>query len=108
MLCVSWARINASLLCREQAEIIRATRTRLETGASGYLGERESLVAPGAKWRVTADSTSYSASFELTPRPVWTNDSDFGDQNHFLLPLDGSKAWIFRKREEPNGRLVSR
>jgi len=93
----AWIRLNAILLLREQAELIRATRSRVQAGESGDLGDQESIVIPGAKWHIVSDTNSNSASFQLTPSPSWTADTSV-PPNLFLLPLDGSKSWTFRKR----------
>ena len=106
----SWARLNAVLLRREQAEIIRQVRARLKAGDTGDLGDRNSLVAPGTKWHIEGDGPSLSVSLRLQPLPAWTTDNSAFDQSIFLLPLDGSKSWSFRKRLtlSPAGRLVSK
>lgn len=91
----SWVHVNATLLLREQAELIRATRKCVQMGESTDFGDRESIVIPGAKWRIIADTTSNSVSLRLTPLPSWT--AEVGE-SFFLLPLDGSKSWTFRTR----------
>ena len=91
----SWMRANAILLVREQADVIRSTRARLQAGESGDLGERSSIVIPGAKWHITVDATTNSGRFQLIPVPSWTTE-DCNNQNPYLLPLDGSKSWKFR------------
>ena len=106
----SWVRLNATLLRREQADLIRATRERMRMGASGDLGTRDSLVVPGSKWRIIADTKTNSASLHLMPLPSWTTDTDAVEQSLFLLPPDGSKSWSFRRHrsDSENGSLASR
>jgi len=65
----SWVRLNATLLLREQAEMIRFARTQVQSGKAGKLGELESVVIPGAKWQITGDTIANSASLELAPIP---------------------------------------
>jgi hypothetical protein len=92
----SWIRINAALLLREQAELIRSARTQLRAGKSGNLGEVESVVVPGAKWCITGDAGTNSISLKLMPLPAWTADKEVITENFFLLPLDGTKWWKCR------------
>jgi len=94
----SWMRLNATLLLREQAELIRSVRAQVQLGKSGNLGEIESIVIPGAKWQITGDANANSVWLKLTPIPTWTENRDIIDENFFLLPLDGSKSWKFRAR----------
>jgi len=94
----SWMRLNATLLLREQAELIRSVRAQVQLGKSGNLGEIESIVIPGAKWQITGDANANSVWLKLTPIPTWTENRDIIDENFFLLPLDGSKSWKCRAR----------
>lgn len=94
----SWIRLNATLLLREQAELIRSARTQMQSGKSGKLGERESVVVHGARWQITGDANTSSLSLKLTPTPAWTRSHGVIDENFFLIPLDGSKSWRFRPR----------
>ena len=94
----SWIRLNATLLLREQAELIRSVRTQVQMGKSGNLGEMESVVIPGARWQITGDADANSARLKLSPIPTWTENRDIIHENFFLLPLDGSKSWKFRTR----------
>lgn len=102
----SWVRLNGVLLLREQAELIRSARAQVQAGKSGNLGELESVVIPGAKWRVIGDAAVTSVSLKLTPIPVWTTNTDVLGKEFFLLPLDGSKWWKFRPSSGAN-RVVS-
>ncbi len=102
----SWAHTNEILLCQEQADLIRHARTRLEEGASGDLGERESLVVPGARWHIATDANTNSVSLKLVPRPTWTANINDGYGIRFLLPLDGSKSWKFRTRKKTSSDAI--
>jgi hypothetical protein len=95
----SWIRLNAVLLLREQVELIRWSRAKVQAGASGWLGELESVVIPGAKWKITGDTNTNSACLTLKPVPPWTSDDQAIGKHFFLLPLDGSKSWTFRTRQ---------
>jgi hypothetical protein len=99
----SWIRLNATLLLREQAELIRALRTQVQLGKTGDLDEMESVVIPGARWQITGDATANSVWLKLTPIPIWTRDRDMIPENFFLLPLDGSKSWKFWPRSVASG-----
>ena len=92
----SWIRLNATLLLREQAELIRSARAQVQSGKSGKLGERESVVVHGAKWQIIGNANASSVSLKLTPIPAWTRNHKVLDENFFLLPLDGTKSWKFR------------
>jgi hypothetical protein len=94
----SWVRLNATLLLREQAEIIRFARAQVQSGESGKVAELESVVIPGAKWQVGSDANTDSVSLKLTPTPAWASNCEVIGENFFLLPLDGSKSWKFRPR----------
>lgn len=94
----SWVRLNATLLLREQAEMIRFARAQMQSGKSGKLAELESVVIPGAKWQVSSDANTDSVSLKLTPTPAWTLNPEVIGENFFLLPLDGSKSWKVRPR----------
>jgi hypothetical protein len=71
----------------------------VSAGKSGNLGERESVVVPGAKWQLTRNSDNVSIILKLTPVPSWTADNDIIGKTFFLLPLDGSGSWKFRLRQ---------
>lgn len=89
----SWIRLNASLLLREQAEIIRSARSQVRAGRSGLVSQSKSVVVPGATWHVAANAGHDSISVRLVPVPPWTQDRDIIGDNFFLLPLDGSRPW---------------
>jgi len=94
----SWVRLNAILLLREQAELIRSARTQVQVGKFGNIAEFDSIVIPGAKWLVIGDAKNNSVSLKLTPIPLWARDCEEIPRRFFLLPLDGSKSWKFRPR----------
>ncbi len=85
------------LLLREQTELIRLARAQMQGGKTGNLGEWQSVVIPGSKWKITGDAVTNSFTLELAPRPSWTIDSTaagtVAGSQYFLLPLDGSKPW---------------
>jgi hypothetical protein len=99
-----WLRLNCALLVREQAEMIRAARSEMESGRAGKLGEHPSVVIPGAKWEMTGDAISHSVTLKLTPLPSWTG-TDVAGKDFWLLPLDGSKGW---KVETKGNRLYGK
>ena len=96
----AWQRLNLTFLLREQAELIRWSRTQIQDGKSGVLSERPSVVIPTSKWVITGDASTNSVSMKLTPAPAWTTSQTVIDDNFFLMPLDGSKRWIFSKTKE--------
>ena len=92
----AWARLNMTLLLREQAEMICFARARMDAGQLPPQSERASVVVPGAKWEIKADFAARTVAMKLTPHIPWTIDSIVTEKN-FLLPLDGSKFWQFAK-----------
>ncbi len=103
----AWIRLNLNLLLREQAELIRTARVQVQAGKSGSLGETKSVVVPGATWRITGDADTNSVSLKLTPLPAWTTDNDGMSEGLFLLPLDGSKWWKYRRPAPESEKRVT-
>ena len=104
----AWIRLNLALLLREQAGLIRRARAQVQAGKSGSLGEPESVVVPGATWRITGDTETNSVSLKLTPLPAWTTDTAVVSEGFFLLPLDGTKWWKYRQpAREPHAKRVT-
>lgn len=92
------SRLNVVLLLREQSQMIRHVRAQMATGQLAEKSEHPSLVIPGAKWEVTADTAARTASFKLTPIPGWADydkENRVIDNEFFILPLDGSRSWKF-------------
>ncbi len=93
-------RIHATLLLREQTEIIRHARARLAAGLS--VESRNSVVLPATRWEVTADAQKNSVTTRLINAPKWiTENRVTGDSADFWhIPIDGSAAWQFGTRPE--------
>lgn len=91
------SRLNVVLLLREQSLMIRHVRAQMATGQLAEKTEHPSLVIPGAKWEVAADTAARTASLKLTPIPGWADYkiSSVIDSEFFILPLDGSRSWKF-------------
>ncbi len=88
-------RINATLLLREQAALIRDTRARLAAGQP--VESRPSVVLPHLRWALIADPVKNTVATRLVDAPKWIVDGDItgrGD-DFWLLPLDGHLAWQF-------------
>lgn len=90
----SYARIWASLLLREQTELLRIARERIATGQAPE--DRDSVVLPGRRWIFTADSNTNAVSLKLDKIPVWLGKNEIAPPSFWVLPLDGSKTWQFR------------
>ncbi|MES2569510.1 MAG: hypothetical protein V4710_05590 [Verrucomicrobiota bacterium] len=88
-------RLNGMLILLEQAEMIRFARARMEEGV--HQAERASVVIPGAKWEMIADPATHSVSLKLSTVPGWLLRKDILPPEFFLLPLDGTQSWTFRK-----------
>jgi hypothetical protein len=95
---VNWARailrIHATLLLREQTELIRQTRTHLVTGHP--VESRDSVVLPRLRWELTADVEKGTVATRLTGAPEWIAKNEVIGDGFWLLPVDGSVAWQFR------------
>lgn len=90
-------RIHATLLLREQTELIRQARARLAAGLP--VESRESVVLPATRWELIGDAQKNTVTTRLVNAPEWIvkntvtgNGADF-----WVLPIDGSKAWQFRQ-----------
>lgn len=94
----AYSRVNLTLLLREQAEMIRFARARIQEGTAS--AEHASVVIPGAKWVMTGDPATNSATLKLSPIPEWAKSKSYVDESFFLLPLDGSRSWKFATAAE--------
>jgi hypothetical protein len=86
-------RIYATLLLREQAEMIRAARARWIAGQP--LESRDSVVLPSVRWEITASSEKDSVTLRLVGTPDWIANNTVTPPEFWLLPLDGSAPWQF-------------
>jgi len=96
-------RIHATLLLREQAELIRNARARLAAGEQ--VSSRDSAILPGAYWECTADPLKRTVSLRLHNAPNWIYEGGVTGDGFWLLPLDGSVAWQFRVRPKSTAAL---
>ena len=90
----AFARIYASLVLREQTELLRMARDRMAIGQT--LESRESVVLPGRHWHFTSDTAANTVSIRLDKIPTWIAKGDIAPASFWVLPLDGSKTWQFR------------
>lgn len=88
-------RITASLLLREQAELIRLARTRLATGTP--MEPYQSAVIPVARWELVIDPEKATVSTRLVGTPDWILKNEVTKSDFWCLPLDGSVAWQFHR-----------
>ncbi len=87
-------RMHATLLLREQAQIIREARARLASGQE--VESRDSVVLPNVRWEVSLDAGKRSLTTRLANAPKWITDNVVtGASDFWLLPLDGSASWQF-------------
>jgi hypothetical protein len=97
-------RIHATLLLREQTELIRDARARLAAGRP--VESRDSAVLPGVRWELTADAQKNTVATRLAGAPDWIVKGDItGNDGFWLLPLDGSVAWQFYTPARTAGRF---
>lgn len=96
-------RIHATLLLREQTELIRQARAHLAAGLP--VESRESLVLPATRWDLIGDAQKNTITTRLVNAPEWiVKNTVTGNGTEFwVLPIDGSGAWQFR----PPARTVS-
>jgi hypothetical protein len=87
-------RLYATLLLREQAELLRDARARLAAGKP--VESRDSVVLPGVRWELSADAAKRTVSTRLTNAPKWVLQNSVTPAEFWVLPLDGSVAWQFR------------
>jgi hypothetical protein len=87
-------RINATLLLREQTELLRDARARLAAGQS--VESYDSLVLPGVRWELIADVGKHTVATRLVGAPEWITKNAVTRPDFWVLPLDGSVAWQFR------------
>ncbi|MEO8350911.1 MAG: hypothetical protein ABI680_04215 [Chthoniobacteraceae bacterium] len=86
-------RIHATLLLREQTELIRDARARLATGRP--VESRDSVVLPRVRWELSADREKDTLSIRLAGAPEWILKDEVTTNEFWVLPLDGSVAWQF-------------
>ncbi len=96
-------RIHATLLLREQSELIRDARARLAAGRP--VESRDSAVLPGVRWELIADTEKNTVATRLAGAPQWIVKGDVTEDGFWLLPLDGSIAWQFRPSAHTAGRF---
>jgi hypothetical protein len=95
-------RINATLLLREQIELIRDARVRLAAGRP--VESRDSGVLPGVRWELTADAEKGTVAIRLAGAPEWIVKKVVTPDEFWLLPLDGSVPWQFRRPAPTTGQ----
>jgi hypothetical protein len=88
-------RIHATLLLREQIELIRDTRARLAAGRP--VESRDSGVLPGVRWELIANAEKGTVATRLAGAPEWIVKKVVAPDEFWMLPLDGSVAWQFRR-----------
>ena len=91
-------RIHATLLLREQVNLIRDSRARLMAGQN--VESHNSAVLPRARWELTADPVEHTLSIRLTKAPKWVYEGEVAGADFWVLPLDGSVPWQFRAPEK--------
>jgi hypothetical protein len=98
----AFKRIHATLLLREQTELIRDARQRLAAGQP--VPSRDSMVLPGLRWELNADPEKGTVSPRLTGAPPWIVTGEVAPGEFWLLPLDGSVAWQFHQAAHVSSR----
>jgi hypothetical protein len=88
-------RMTATLLLREQTELIRDARARLAAGRP--VESYQSAIIPGARWELTADADKGTVATHLVGAPEWIVKQVVTPGNFWVLPLDGSVAWKFHR-----------
>jgi hypothetical protein len=88
-------RVHATLLLREQTELIRDARARLSGGRP--LERRQSVVFPQLHWELTTDAEKGSVSTRLVNAPAWIVKGEVAPTSFWAVPVDGSVAWKFHQ-----------
>jgi hypothetical protein len=96
-------RIHATLLLREQTELLRDARARLAAGLA--VESRDSVVIPGLRWELIADAEKQTVATRLIGVPEWITKNEVTRPEFWVLPLDGSVAWQFRLPARTAGRF---
>ena len=86
-------RIHATLLLREQIELIRDARTRFADGRPTET--YNSVVLPGVRWELEANREKGTVATHLQGAPDWIRKNEVTSNEFWVLPLDGSAAWQF-------------
>jgi hypothetical protein len=85
----------ATLLLREQSELIRIARARMAAGQP--VESHDSTVIPGARWEVSANVEQATVTTRLNGAPAWILTNEVTGKDFWCLPLDGSVAWQFHR-----------
>ena len=96
-------RIHATLLLREQTELIRDARARLTAGRP--VESRDSVVLPGLRWELTANAEKGTVATRLAGAPEWIVKNEVTGTEFWVLPLDGSASWQFHLPARTAGRF---
>ncbi|MEP6673118.1 MAG: hypothetical protein ABJF10_28440 [Chthoniobacter sp.] len=96
-------RIHATLLLREQTELIRDARARLAAGRP--VESRDSVVLPHLRWELTADAEKGTVRTRLVGAPEWIVKNEVTGPDFWVLPLDGSVAWQFHLPSRTTSRF---
>jgi hypothetical protein len=88
-------RIYATLLLREQSELIRIARARMAAGQP--VESYDSAVIPGARWELSANPDEGTVSTRLAGAPAWVLKGEVTPPDFWCLPIDGSGAWKFHR-----------
>lgn len=100
--CRAIMRIHATLLLREQMELIRDTRARLASGRP--VEAHDSVVLPGLRWDLRVDAEKKTVSTRLVGAPQWIVEKWVAPNEFWILPLDGSVAWQFHRDAKVTSR----
>ncbi len=87
-------RLYATLLLREQTELIRDARARLASGRA--VESPDSVVLPGLRWEITTNTEKDAVYLRLAGAPEWILKGEVAPSEFWCLPIDGSVPWQFR------------
>jgi hypothetical protein len=95
-------RLYATLLLREQVELIRDARARLAMGKP--LEARRSIVLPRLWWELRGDPERATVSTRLQNAPEWVVSKQATGDRFWALPIDGSVPWRFHRAAQTASR----
>jgi hypothetical protein len=94
-------RLTATLLLREQVELIRLARARLAAGMP--VEPYQSAVIPNVRWELTIDSEKATVATHMVGVPEWISKHEVTPPAFWCLPLDGSGVWQFHQPKPATG-----
>lgn len=91
-------RITATLLLREQVELLRIAHARMAAGTP--VEPYQSAVIPMSRWELTIDKEKATVATRLVGAPDWILKNEVTGPGFWCLPLDGRGNWQFHQPKD--------